>query len=163
MAYLPDVDLIKEVRKVACIYSGGPQVLVSGGPQWCMLTSTVLSGINYEFSSISENPPRGGTLVEFEVGYVAGLKGNVSSLLIFSLDARNSGGAWATIISGNAGIAATEVEMPMQGVLTPGIGILSGLTKPVFDVRTQLMAGATNAGAGRLKESSWLRYVYKPS
>lgn len=163
MSYLPDVDLIKEVRKVACIYSGGPQKLVSGGTQWCMITSAAVAGTLYEFFSISENPPRQGTLKEIELGFVVGLKGNVSGLLIFSLSVRNSGGVWGIPISGNAGIAATEVEMPIQGVLTPGIGIVSGLTSVPFDVKGEFSTGVTDGAAARLKESSWIRYIYKPT
>ncbi|GEM_PF-520613 len=148
-------------RDVARRLVGGD--LASDGVQWSAAVDTVAADTLVEIFSKTISEAKPGTLIEVEFGLTAAFKAVSSATadLGWKWQARDSGGTWvdlhALVYDPNIGI--TYVERTMSGYFT----LVANFDALPFDIRLILQCSEVNEGRAKVKNSSYVRFIYKPS
>ncbi len=124
-------------------------------------TAAINTDVTVFSKTISEVKP--GTLLEVEFGLTAAFKAVSSATadLIWKWQARDSGGTWVDLHTAvtESNIGTTYVERTRSGYFA----LVANFDALPFDIRLILQCNELNEGRAKVKNSSYVRFMYKPS
>lgn len=149
-------------------YPFGKGALTSDGIQWSAevtssgQTYTTVESITIDEIGVTGGPGGEGTITEVELGITWSQKADgATDKAIGLIQARNKGNAtWVDLMTAvtNTTAGTTYEEKTYSGRFKPA----TTFTKVPFDVRVQVKSnGATNNAVGKVKNSSYVRVIYK--
>lgn len=153
---IPNNDLIDYEDKLV---TGN---LTSDGIQWSAEIDTTAINTDVEVLSVTIEPKIPGDILWIEFGLTTALKAVSTGTadLIWKWQARNKNGTWVNLHTAvtETDIGATYVERTRQGYFT----LVTNFNSIPFDIRLILQCNEANEGRGKVKNSSYVRTVYKP-
>lgn len=136
--------------------------LASDGAQWSAEVATTTADVDVVVFSRTISEVKPGSLLEVEFGLTAAVKAISSATadLIWKWQARNSGGTWADLHSAvtETNPGTTYLERTMMGYFA----LAANFNALPFDIRLILQCNELNEGKAKVKNSSYVRFVYSP-
>lgn len=134
--------------------------LAADGVQWSAEVDTAAANTDVAIFSKTISEVKSGTLIEVEFGLTAAFKavGSATADLIWKWQARDSGGTWVDLHAAvtETNIGTTYVERTRTGYFA----LVANFDALPFDIRLILQCNELNEGRAKVKNSSYVRFMY---